>query len=180
MASKGFTLLETLMALLIAAISAAFFTGFLFSQMDLYYDYDRKAQAKAMCGEAYVKLEEILRYGYVYYCNEREPEELAYYIREKEPAAVKGERAVHSEIMFEAEAPSYEVLPRVDTWPRLRAEDLGVSEMGAMKLRLDFSGTTVREVQVSIQVLMEEKVIYKQDTVIDSLYEYQVIREGVR
>ena len=61
----GFTLIETVAGLAIAAVLAVFISGFIHPQMKLYYELDRLSQAKAMCSEAYRGLEEKLRYGYV-------------------------------------------------------------------------------------------------------------------
>lgn len=63
----GFTLIETVAALAIAAVLAVFISGFIHPQMKLYYELDRLSQAKAMCSEAYRGLEEKLRYGYVFF-----------------------------------------------------------------------------------------------------------------
>ena len=57
----GFTLIETVAGLAIAAVLAVFISGFIHPQMKLYYELDRLSQAKAMCSEAYRGLEEKLR-----------------------------------------------------------------------------------------------------------------------
>ena len=48
----GFTLIETVAGLAIAAVLAVFISGFIHPQMKLYYELDRLSQAKAMCSEA--------------------------------------------------------------------------------------------------------------------------------
>lgn len=158
---KGFTLLETLLALSIVSMTAVFFGSFLIPQMKFYYDYDRRTQAKAMCSEAYVKLEEILRYGYMYSCNPANSEKLSYYTREEGPETQKDrERGGNGPL-------------ESNTWPVLSAEDLDISSGRRMSLKLNFEGTTQREVKVKIQAVLDEEVVYEQDAVIHSLYGYE-------
>lgn len=79
---QGFTLLELVAALSITAVIGVFAAGFLHPQVKLYYGFDRLAKAEGMCGQAYTKLEGLLRYGYMYHVEPGYPETLAYYVRE--------------------------------------------------------------------------------------------------
>lgn len=159
---KGFTLLETLLALTIGAMASVFFGGFLIPQMKFYYDFDRRTQAKTMCSEAYGELEEILRYGYMYHCNPQTPEKLFYYTRAHGPGTREDRENRRSHI------------PGVETWPVLTAGDLDVSPSDRMDLKLDFRGTTNRTAEVVIQAVWNEEVIYEQEAVINSLYWYEM------
>ena len=163
----GFTLLETLLALSIAAMAAVFFGSFLIPKMELYYNYDRRSQAKAMCGEAYLKMEEILRYGYMYAYNPSKPEELLYFTREEGPA-------VHKE-----RKDKWKELPACASWPSLSAEDLDIRSFGGMSLELDFGGTTAREVKVRIEAVRDDVVIYEEEATIGSLYGYDMSKGSI-
>ena len=74
---QGFTLLELVAALSITAVIGVFAAGFLHPQVKLYYGFDRLAKAEGMCGQAYTKLEGLLRYGYMYHVEPGYPETLA-------------------------------------------------------------------------------------------------------
>lgn len=162
----GFTLLETVMALSIAAMAAVFAVGFLHPQIQLYYEFDRKSQAKVMCGQAYMELEKKLRYGYMYSLDAGKPEELAYYVRRDNPGTVEEDGTV------------YEKLPPVKRWPRISADTLDVDVRNGMNLKLDFSGSSGREARVKIQIIDEDEVVFQQDTLIQSMYDYHVETEG--
>lgn len=153
------------MALSIAA-AAVFAIGFLHPQIQLYYEFDRKSQAKAMCGQAYMELEKELRYGYMYSFDAGKPEELAYYVRRDKPGTVEQEGTV------------YEKLPPVKRWPRISADTLDVDPKDGMSLQLDFSGTSSKEARVKIQIIDEDEVVFQQDTLIQSMYDYHVESEG--
>ena len=155
----GFTLIETVAALAIAAVLAVFISGFIHPQMKLYYELDRLSQAKAMCSEAYRGLEEKLRYGYVFFCDYRDTGVISYYVRNRQ------------------EIP-YEELPPVEDWPSISAEELEVAELGGMELELDFSGTKNTRAKVSIKVKKDGDVIYEQKTAIGSMYGYTMDWEG--
>lgn len=164
--NRGFTLLEMVMALSIAAVVGVFAAGFLHPQIELYYEMDRKSQAKGMCTQAYMELEKILRYGYIYYYDPACPEELLYYVRENGT----GEVVEHGTV--------YEKLPPVIRWPSLSADDLDIEEYGGMSLELDFDGTTRQEAKVAIRVVKDGETVYEQDAVIRSMYGYQVEGAG--
>ena len=163
--SRGFTLLETVIALAITAMV----TVFIRPQIGLYNEFDQLSQAKAMCAEAYVKLEKVLRYGYVYHADPDRPDELAYYIRKTEPY----------ESVHESDGSVYEMLPPMDKWPRIAAGDLEVEEMDGMTLELDFGGTTSREVRALLVVKKEEEQVYEQEVVIRSMYDYEIEGDDV-
>lgn len=166
--TRGFTLLETVTSLAMAAVIAVFVAGFLQPQLKLYYDMDRISQAKTMCSEAYRKLEEKLRYGYMFYCDPSRKGELAYYIRE-------GQRSPWEE---DEENIRYEEIPPIEQWPGISAGDLDVREMEGMVLELDFSGTKNTQVHVSIKVKKDEEVVYEQNTLIRSMYSYTIEKEN--
>lgn len=140
------------MALSIAALSMMLFGSFLFPQMEFYYDHNRRSQAMAMCSEAYIKMEKILRYGYLYACDPEQPEELFYFIRAEETE--------------EGRVPPYR------TWPCLSVEDLEISSFGDMSLELNFDGTTDGEVKVKMEAVRDNRVIYEEEAHIRSLYWY--------
>lgn len=161
---RGFTFLETIMALAITAMTALFALGFIRPQIKLYNDYDRLSQAKAICSRAYVELEKVLRYGYEYYVDPECPEKLAYYVPKAwtdEPIQGDGRDRDDS-------------LPSVDRWPCVSAESLEVNGMGDMSLKLDFKGTSAREARAAIMVMEEDEPVYEQEIVIRSMYGDQV------
>ncbi len=158
--------METLLALSIAVSAALFFGSFLIPQMEFYYGYDRKSQGRTMCSGAYVKLEEILRYGYMYVCSPLDTEKLFYFTRDEGPGAREGRENKWSE------------LPAYNTWPSLTAEDLDIRSLGGMSLELDFEGTTVREVNVRIRAVKDGDTVYEQEAVIKSLYWYDISEGG--
>ena len=164
--NRGCPLLETVMAWSIAAVVGIFAAGFLHPQIELYYELDRKSQAKGMCTQAYIELEKILRYGYIYYYDPSYPEELSYYVRENET----GEVVEHGTI--------YQKLPPVFKWPSISADNLDVEEYEGMSLELDFHGTTRQEAKVVIRVVKDGETVYEQDAVIPSMYGYQVEGAG--
>lgn len=157
---RGFTLLETIMALAITSMIALFAVGFIRPQMKLYEDFDVLSHAKAICSRAYVDLEEILRYGYVYYVDPHCPEKLSYYVRQLETG---DSMEVYGEAMDG-------LLPPADTWPCVSAEDLDVGGLGELSLKLDFTKTSPREARALIVVMKEEKPVYEQEVVIRSMY----------
>ena len=163
--SRGFTLLETVIALAITAVVTVFAIGFIRPQIGLYNEFDQLSQAKAMCAEAYVKLEKVLRY----HADPDRPDELAYYIRKTEPY----------ESVHESDGSVYEMLPPMDKWPRIAAGDLEVEEMDGMTLELDFGGTTSREVRALLVVKKEEEQVYEQEVVIRSMYDYEIEGDDV-
>ena len=151
----GFTLIETVAALAIAAVLAVFISGFIHPQMKLYYELDRLSQAKAMCSEAYRGLEEKLRYGYVFFCDYQDTGVISYYVRDREKIPdIKEGRSY------------YEELPPVEDWPSISAEEL------------DVSGTKNTRAKVSIKVKKDGDVIYEQKTAIGSMYGYTMDWEG--
>ena len=163
----GFTLIETVAALAIAAVLAVFISGFIHPQMKLYYELDRLSQAKAMCSEAYRGLEEKLRYGYVFFCDYQDTGVISYSVRDREKIPdIKEGRSY------------YEELPPVEDWPSISAEELEVAELGGMELELDFSGTKNTRAKVSIKVKKDGDVIYEQKTAIGSMYGYTMDWEG--
>ena len=163
----GFTLIETVAGLAIAAVLAVFISGFIHPQMKLYYELDRLSQAKAMCSEAYRGLEEKLRYGYVFFCDYRDTGVISYYVRDREKIPdIKEGRSY------------YEELPPVEDWPSNSAEELGVTQLGGMELELDFSGTKNTRANVSIKVKKDGDVIYEQEAAIGSMYGYTMDGEG--
>ena len=157
--SRGFTLLETVIALAITAVVTVFAIGFIRPQIGLYNEFDQLSQAKAMCAEAYVKLEKVLRYGYVYHADPDRPDELAYYIRKTEPY----------ESVHESDGSVYEMLPPMDKWPRIAAGDLEVEEMDGMTL----------ELRALLVVKKEEEQVYEQEVVIRSMYDYEIEGDDV-
>ena len=167
---EGFTLIETVAALSILVMAAVFLAGFIHPQMKLYYDYDRISQARSMCSSAYRELEEDLRYGYLFYCDHRRPEELAYYIRDGHGLLDEGDVGADGET-------SYEELPSYEQWPRISAEELDVRELGGMTLELDFTGTENTQAHVSIKVRKDEEIVYEQKAFIRSMYGYTIERE---
>ena len=80
---EGFTLIELVMALSIAAVAALFFTGFLAPQMKLYLRSGQAVEGKEMCSRVYMLLEERLRYGYGFYVDPDEPGTLHYMVNGK-------------------------------------------------------------------------------------------------
>lgn len=154
--------METLLALSIAASAAIFFGSFLIPQMKFYYDYDCMSQARTMCRQAYIKLEETLRYGYMYAYDPAGPGEIFYFTREDGPKSL------------EERADKWNEIPAFKTWPSLTAGDLDVRTFGSMSLELDFSGTVPRGVKVKIRVVREGDMIYEQEASIESLYWYDI------
>lgn len=154
--------MEIVAALAITSMTAIFAIGFLLPQVRLYYDSDRRSQAKAMCGQAYVELEQALRYGYVYHVDPNRQDELSYYVRKTNhtPETIKDHGSV------------YEKLPPVSKWPVISADDLKVKEQGGMKLELDFKGTSNKEARVVMRVRKEDVTVYEQEAVIRSMYDY--------
>lgn len=161
---QGFTLLELVAALSIAAVIGGFAAGFLHPQAKLYYGFDRLAKAEGMCSQAYTKLEELLRYGYVYYVEPGHPETLSYYVRE--PGI--------SRPSCEVNGITYEKLPPVSGWPHISADDLEVDAFDGMTLELDFDGTETGQARVLIRIMKDEETVYEQEAVIHSMYDYQV------
>lgn len=159
--NKGFTFLETIMALAVTAMMALFAAGFIRPHVKLYDDFGRLSQAKSICGQAYVKLEKALRYGYMYYVDLDCPEMLSFYVR----------RAGAGQSMEMDEDAICDALPPADKWPAVSAKDLKVGGMEDMSLKLDFSGTTSREVRALIMVMREDKEVYEQAIVIRSMYD---------
>ncbi len=161
---QGFTLLELVAALSITAVIGVFAAGFLHPQVKLYYGFDRLAKAEGMCGQAYTKLEGLLRYGYMYHVEPGYPETLAYYVREPgtpNPSCDVG-------------GITYEKLPPVSGWAHISADDLDVDTFDGMTLELYFDGTQAREAKVLIRIMKDEETVYEQEAVIHSMYEYQV------
>lgn len=166
--NSGFTLLEIVAALAMASMTAIFTMGFLHPQIRLYYDSDRRSQAKAMCAQAYMELEQVLRYGYVYRVDPIRQDEISYYVRKDNPGP---------EMVLE-HGPVYEKLPPVANWPVISADDLDVEEREGMKLELDFKGTSNREARVVMRVRKDDVTVYEQEAVICSMYGYSVEGEN--
>ena len=145
---QGFTLLELVAALSITAVIGVFAAGFLHPQVKLYYGFDKLAKAEGMCGQAYTKLEGLLRYGYMYHV-------------EPGPSC-------------DVDGITYEKLPPVSGWPHISADDLDVDTFDGMTLELYFDGTQAREAKVLIRIMKDEETVYEQEAVIHSMYEYQV------
>ena len=123
----GFTLIETVAGLAIAAVLAVFISGFIHPQMKLYYELDRLSQAKAMCSEAYRGLEEKLRYGYVFFCDYRDTGVISYYVRDREEIPdIKEGRSY------------YEELPPVEDWPEYLCGGIGSDTTGRYGIRAGF------------------------------------------
>lgn len=165
--SRGFTLLELVMALSILAIVTVFAAGFLHPQIRLYYESDMRSRAESMCSEAYRELEQVLRYGYVYYVNRETPDRLAYYVRDPDTSHSGEDGFV------------YEMLPPVSRWPCISAEDLDVDENGDMTLELDFSGTSSRKANVLIRIMKDGEPVYEQEATVCSMYDYEIEGEMV-
>lgn len=165
----GFTLLETVAALSITAVMLTFLGGFLHPHMKLYYDLGRISQASGMCREAYAKLERALRYGFIFYCDSANPDELAYY-----------ERSEDLDVLDLDEDEGFcEEIPGVRYWPRITAEDLDVDSMDGMELELDFTGSENAVVHVRLRIVDGDTLVYEQEAVIGSLYEYRIKGAGV-
>jgi len=161
---QGFTLLELVAALSITAVIGVFAAGFLHPQVKLYYGFDKLAKAEGMCGQAYTKLEGLLRYGYMYHVEPGYPETLAYYVRE--PGTPNPS--------CDVDGITYEKLPPVSGWTHISADDLDVDTFDGMTLELDFDGTQARKAKVLIRIMKDEETVYEQEAVIHSMYEYQV------
>ncbi|MBS6952517.1 MAG: prepilin-type N-terminal cleavage/methylation domain-containing protein [Enterocloster asparagiformis] len=148
----GFTLLETVMALAIAAVALLFFTGFLAPQLRLYYRFGRASEAKQACSRSYRELEEQLRYGYDFYVDPLDSGILHYRVRHEIPSEYYRSGG-DSALEFDA------------------AKLEGAPELG-MRLELDFAGTDEDTVCVRIRVLEAESgsVICEQEAYILSMY----------
>ena len=148
MACGGFTLIELVMALSIAAVAALFFTGFLAPQMKLYLRGGQAVEGKEMCGRVYMLLEERLRYGYGFYVDADEPGTLHYMVNRK---AGSGENA--------PEACAVDIT------------DLGELGNAALKPELVFTDCGGGEAVVNIRVLDGEgRTVYEREAAFLSIY----------
>lgn len=121
-----------------------------------------------MCHEAYVKLERALRYGFIYYCDSSNSDELAYY-----------ERSGNVNVLdLDKDEGFCEDVPGVKYWPRITAEDLDVDSMDGMKLELDFTGSKGAMVRVKFRIMEGDILVYEQEAAIGSLYEYRIKGAG--
>lgn len=151
--SGGFTLIEIVTAVAVAAVAALFFTGFLAPQLNLYHRYGRISGAKAVCAQVYVELEAQLRYGYGFEVDSEDSGVLYYGVR---PAADERDGNLFGE--------------------KRRLDAAGLEQTAkeiGMGLEMDFSGTGEDEVHVAIRILAQDsgEVICQQETVIFSMYQ---------
>lgn len=148
MGNDGFTLIELMMALSIAAVAALFFTGFLAPQVKLYFRSGQAVEGKEMCGRVYMLLEERLRYGYEFHVDPDEPGTLHY--------------------MVNGNAGTRKSAPEACAVSLTDLEDIGNNEL---QPELAFTDCGSSEVKVRIRVLDGEgSTVYEQETTFLSIY----------
>ncbi len=167
--NAGFTLIETVMAVAITAVVGLFLTGFISSHLNVYIRCDETLSAKMMCSQAYAEIEMELRYAYVYYTDPMDTGLLRYYVRPEEPLEAR-DRFGNLK------------LPAPSAWPGFSASDLKDISRDGMHLELDFKDSSPEEAHIRMTVVTAdgekgERVLYRQDVVIPSLYHHEVRKE---
>lgn len=170
MGKDGFTLIETVMTVAIGAVIGLCLTGFISSQLKLYVRCDETLRAKIICSRACGQLERELRYAYVYYTDPEDSGSLCYYVRpEKEREA----RDRFGRLK----------LPPPSAWPSLSEADLAGLNRDGMQLKLDFKASEPEEAHICLWVVApdgekEERLLYRQDMVVPSLYRREIRKEA--
>ena len=139
---RGGTLLELVLYLGIGAVISLFGAEFLRGQADAWGRYERKTQAARLAGAAYFRLEEELRYGCDFYVRPGSEERLYFRLRTQE-----GQKSIDG-------------------------SGLSLRETKGLTLRISFYDTVREEARAEIRVMDGETLLYTQDAVFPSMYDY--------